>query len=78
MFEFIVGILQTVSKQYQYHPDAAENVVFTRLSGLLHLFPLNVKRHISYVYIYFRWSKYSVFDVLYALYEFSTKSVVIL
>ena len=44
MFEFIVGILQTVSKQYQYHSDPAENAVFTGFSGLLQSFPLNSPR----------------------------------
>ena len=32
LFEFIVGIMQTVSKQYQCRLDAAENAVFTRFS----------------------------------------------
>ena len=41
MFEFIVEIMQTVSKQYQCRPDTAENTVFTGFSGLLHSFPLD-------------------------------------
>ena len=41
MFEFIVGILQTVSKQYQYRPDTAENAVFTGFYGLLQSFPFH-------------------------------------
>ena len=40
MFEFIVGILQTVSKQYQLRSDCAEKPVFTRFFAPLRLFPL--------------------------------------
>lgn len=41
MFEFIVGILQTVSKQYHFRFDCAEKPVFTRLSEPLQSFPLD-------------------------------------
>ena len=44
MFEFIVGILQTVSKQYHFRFDCAEKPVFTRLSEPLQSFPLNGSR----------------------------------
>ena len=46
MFEFIVGIMQTVSKQYQYRLDTAENAVFTGFSGLLRSFPLHRGRRL--------------------------------
>lgn len=47
MFEFIVGILQTVSKQYHFRFDCAEKPVFTRLSEPLQSFPLNCCRGFS-------------------------------
>lgn len=45
MFEFIVGILQTVSKQYHFRFDCAEKPVFTRLSEPLQSFPLAFEIH---------------------------------
>ena len=45
MFEFIVGILQTVSKQYHFRFDCAEKPVFTRLSEPL------LSRHFPFSFI---------------------------
>ena len=41
MFELIVGIMQTVSKQYQFRLDHAEKPVFTRFSAPLQSLPFD-------------------------------------